>query len=164
MSSIRGVYGPLRFTAIPVLCVVRKDDNGIPTEGVLKAITFGNSQCRSEEWGYQNPPQPHCCRETGRSGSDRTESDGFIILDEFVRRILRGIRKDVLRLGRRPSARQVRLHTTRARFFKIGFEPDRTPIRFAAEWVFARFAGSAPFDRGSPIPHPSGKTSATGRR
>ena len=93
-GSIRGVYGPLWLTAIPVLCVVLKDDNEIPIEGVLKAITFGDSQCRSEEWGYHDSPQPHCCRETaGQSGSDRT--DGFAMLDEFVRRTLRGVKKDI---------------------------------------------------------------------
>ena len=49
MGWIRGVYGPLWLTAIPALCVVLKDDREIPIEGVLKAITFGDSQCRSEE-------------------------------------------------------------------------------------------------------------------
>ena len=65
MDSTQGIYGPLQLTAIPVLCVVRKETLRYPSRGDLKAIgTFGDPQSRSErEWGYHRP-QPCCQRET----------------------------------------------------------------------------------------------------
>jgi hypothetical protein len=73
MGSIRGVYGPPQLTAAPVLCVVRGDDDGIPVERDLRAITFGDPQTRSErEWGYRWS-RSYYQKGTGQFGSDRTD-------------------------------------------------------------------------------------------
>lgn len=42
VGSDQGIYGPLRLTVIPVLCVVREDDVEMPVEGDLNDHSVGD--------------------------------------------------------------------------------------------------------------------------